>query len=464
MLEQTPVHAHVNSAIIRPTEGPTARVTAGVRRNQSVVPELFPERALSVTRSHRETEGQPLAIRRARMLHRVLDEHPVLIQEGELIVGMKARRPRGSPVFPEINMSWVERDLDRLATRSDTPFFVSDDTKRLLREEVFPYWRGRQVYDRLMEAVPGEQWRLDERGVVYHYFRSRTIGHFNADYGKVIAHGIGGIRADVERQLASATAGNGGDAASRDLLQSIAIACDAVITFAHRHAAEARRLAAIEVDRDRCAELLKIAAICERVPEHPATTFHEALQSFWFVHLALNLETSGHAFGPGRFDQYLYPLYRHGIESGELSHEQAQELLDLMWVKFDEITLAKDAGESQTSSSYPDFQNLNIGGLTREGHDATNELSFMCLTALDHTKLPQPGLSAQVSSKTMPAFLLRCCDLLRQGMGMPVMFNADVLVLGMVNRGKTLQDARASSLNGCVAGYCDGKDRIASSV
>ena len=416
-----------------------------------------------------ETEGQMLAIRRARMLQRILEEHPIVIQEGELIVGMKARTPRGSPVFPEINMAWVERDLDRLATRKETPFFVSDETKRVLREEVFPYWRGRQVYDRILEAVPAELWRADDRGVLYHYFRSRTIGHFNAAYDKVLNRGIRAVRADVERVRASLrdedapSAAAGLQAGRRQFLDSVVIACDAVVAFARRHAAEARRLASIEENAERRKELLAIADICERVPESPAATFHEALQSFWFTHLVLNLETSAHAFGPGRFDQYLYPFYRHDIESGRLTQDGAQELLDLLWVKFDEITLAKDAGESQTSSSYPDFQNLNIGGLTREGHDATNELSFMCLTALDHTKLPQPGLSAQISSKTMPAFLLRCCELLRQGMGMPVMFNSDVLVLGMVNRGKTLEDARASSLNGCVAGFCDGKDRMASS-
>jgi formate C-acetyltransferase len=448
---------------MHPEVGCSARVRRGVERNQSTPPELFAERALSVTRGHRETEGQPLAIRRARMLQRVLEEHPIVIQDGELIVGMKARKPRASPVYPEINAAWVERDLDRLATRKDTPFFVSDETRRLLRDEVFPYWRGRQVYDRILEAVPAEQWRADERGVLYHYFRSRTIGHFNAAYDKILARGVRGVRADVERVLASLRADDALYQPRTRFLESVAIACDAVVAFAGRHAEEARRLAAVEPDARRRGELNAVARICARVPEHPAETFHEALQSFWFTHLVLNLETSGHAFGPGRFDQYLYPFYRHSVGNGDLTEDEAQELLDLLWVKFDEITLAKDAGESQTSSSYPDFQNLNIGGLTRQGHDATNELSFMCLTALDHTKLPQPGLSAQISSKTMPAFLLRCCELLRQGMGMPVMFNSDVLVLGMVSRGKTLEDARASSLNGCVACYCDGKDRMASS-
>ncbi len=457
-----PYQPELDSAQTPDAAGPSARVRLGIRRNQLARPEVRPERAVSVTRSYRETEGQPLFTRRGRMLLRIAAEHPVVIQEGELIVGMKALTPRGSPVFPEISCDWVERDIERLATRTNTPFWVSPETKRILRAEVFPYWKGRQVSDRIMEAVPAEIWQADARGVIYNYFRSRTIGHINAGYEKVLAKGMHGITAEVEQSLARPDIGGCDGESKRLFLESVVMACKAAITLAGRHAAEARRLAAGQADPARRVELEQIARVLERVPAEPAATFQEALQSFWITHLMLNLETDGHAFGPGRFDQVLYPYYRRSIDSGEITPGQAQELLDLMWVKFDEITLAKDSGESQTSSSYPEFQNLNIGGLTRQGQDAVNELSFMCLEALEHTRLPQPGLSAQIASLTAPAFLLRCCEVLRLGTGMPAMFNADAMVLGMVNRGKTLADARASSLNGCVATFCDGRDRMAS--
>jgi len=446
-----------------PATGPSDRVRLGIERNRNTRPEVHPFRAVAVTRSYQETEGEPIAIRRGQMLYRVLAEQPVTIQQDELIVGMKTLTPRGSPVYPEINCAWIERDLDRLATRRDTPFYVSDATKRILREEVFPYWRNRQIADRINAVVPPDIWRADERGVIYNYFRSRTIGHFQAAYDKVLAKGLEGIIADVERSRERLDARGANDAGRRQFLESVALACRGAILFAGRYAEEVRRLAGMEADPVRRAELEQIAATLEQVPARPARSFREALQSFWITHLVLNLETSGHAFGPGRFDQYLYPFYRQSIDSGEITPEQAQELLDCLWVKFDEITLAKDSGESQTSSSYPDFQNLNIGGLTRGGRDAVNELSFMCLDALEHTRLPQPGLSAQIASVTQPKFLLRCCEVLRLGTGMPAMFNSDVMVLGMVNRGKTLSDARASSLNGCVAAFCDGKDRMASS-
>jgi formate C-acetyltransferase len=442
--------------------GSTERVMLGVKRNQTALPELFPHRALSATHSYQETEGQPLSLRRARMLERILRDHPILIQPGELIVGIKTLKPRGSPVFPEINCGWVERDLDTMATRSNTPFFVSDETKRILRREVFPYWRGRQINDRIMEAVPPEIWHAESRGVIYNYFTSRTIGHFAADYAKVLNKGMRGILADIQVVLSRLNFEDPRYIHKRQYLESLALVCAAAVDFAGRHSSELHRLAKKEKDPQRRGELETMASVCGWVPENPARSFWEALQSFWFTHLILNLETPAHSISPGRFDQYLYPFLRRSLDSEELDERGAQELLDLLWVKFDEITLAKNSGESDTSSSYPDFQQLNIGGLTPDGLDATNELSYMSLTALEHTKVPQPQLSAQVSTKTPPKFLMRCCEVLKHGMGMPAMFNSDLIVLGMVNRGKTLSDARRGSINGCVSPYCDGKDRAGS--
>ena len=442
---------------------PTERVMLGIKRNQSVTHELFPFRAVAATKSYQETEGQPIVIRRAKMLEKILREQPVHIQEGEFIVGMKTLKPCGSPVFPEINCSWLERDLDLISTRNNTPFFVSEETKEILRKEVFPYWKGRQIYDRILESVPEEIWRADSRGVIYNYFTSRTIGHITVSYSKVLNKGMKGIKTDIQEALSMLRSQDPEYTHKKQFLEAVSSVCDAVVMFAGRYANEALRLASAEKDQRRKEELKRIAQICKKVPADPAQTFHEALQSFWFTQLVLNLETNGHAISPGRFDQYMYPFYCHSIESGELTEDEAQELLDLLWVKLDEITIAKDSGESDTSSSYPEFQNLNIGGLTPDGQDATNELSYMCLTALEHVKLPQPLLSAQISTKTPHPFLIRCCELLKYGMGLPALFNSDTIVLGMVKRGKTLEDARSGSVNGCVSPNCDGKDRMASS-
>lgn len=442
---------------------PTKRVMLGVKRNKETTAELFPFRGIAVTRSYQETEGQPMVTRRAKMLEMILGQQPVRIQEGELIVGIKTLKPHGSPVFPEINCAWLEQDIDTISTRSNTPFHVSDETKRVLREEVFPYWRGRQIYNRIMEAVPQVILEADSRGVLYNYFASRTIGHITVGYAKVLNKGMNGIKADIQDALFRLHFEDPAYIHKRQFLEAVSRSCDAAIMFAGRYAAEARRLASLEQGSERKTELMKIADICERIPANPAQTFQESLQSFWLTQLILNLETNAHAISPGRFDQYLYPFYRYSVDSGEITEEEAQELLDLLWVKLDEITIAKDAGESDTSSSYAEFQNLNIGGLTPDDRDATNELSFMCLKALEHVKLPQPQLSAQISTKTPHKFLLRCCEVLKYGMGLPAIFNSDTIVLGMVNRGKTLEDARSGSVNGCVSPNCDGKDRMASS-
>ena len=347
--------AFIPDSLVHPAAGPTPRVLAGMRRNTTATPELFAERAVAATRSFRETEGQPLPIRRALMIQRILEEHPVVVRDGEAIVGSKTWKPRGSPVFPEINCAWVERDLDRLAARKDTPFFVSDETKAVLRQEVFPYWRGRQVVDRLMEAVPPTMWRADDRGVLYHYFRSRTVGHINPGYAKVLTRGIRGIREDLERSRGCLAAAGTLSDGQRHFLDSVGIVLDAVVAFAHRHAVALLELARTEPDAGRRAELEGMAAVCARVPEHPAASFREALQSFWFTHLVMNLETDGHAFGPGRFDQYFYPCYLASVERGEVTAETAQELLDLLWVKFDEITLAKDCGRVANQQLVPRF-------------------------------------------------------------------------------------------------------------
>jgi len=443
--------------------GSTPRVRRCIARNAGVTPELFPFRALAATRSHRSHETDPLVIRRAKMFRDILKYQPVVIREGEVIVGMKTPKPHGSPVFPEINCDWLERDIDLLPTRTNTPFAVSPETRKALVEEVFPYWKNRQVYSQIAAAVPESILRADARGAIYNYFASRTIGHITVAYDKVLTRGITGIQEEVKTAAARLKKGTAGVENKRLFYEAIRISLEAIAAFAHRYANEAATLANSEKDASRKAELLTIAEVCRRVPQNPARNFHEALQSFYFTQLALNLETNGHAISPGRFDQYIYPFYRKSITAGEMAPNTAQELMDLLWIKLDEITLAKDSGESDTSCSYPEFQNLNIGGLTPEGHDAVNDVSYMCLTALEHVRLPQPQLSAQISSKTTPKFLLRCCELLGYGLGMPAMFNSDTMVLGMVNRGKTLKDARTGSINGCVSPNCGGLDRMASS-
>jgi pyruvate formate-lyase/glycerol dehydratase family glycyl radical enzyme len=219
----------------------------------------------------------------------------------------------------------------------------------------------------------------------------------------------------------------------------------------------------VESNPVRRAELEKISEICRWVPAHPARTFHEALQSFWFVHLILNLETNSYAIGPGRFDQYLYPYYQADVEAGRLSQDQAWELLACLWIKFNELTVVKEGGTAKASTTYADFQNLNLGGQTADGLDATNELSYLCLDVTGRLKLPQPQVSVLISEKTPDRFLLKACEVIRMGFGLPAVFNEDEKVQALLHKGKTLEDARLGGINGCVELNVQGKDNMASS-
>ena len=426
-------------------------------------PEVFAERAVLATEAYTQTEGLPILVRRAKMMWHILNEITVLIRDGELIVGCKTPAILGSPLYPEVASAWVEEELDTIALREEAPFYLSDETKETLRAEVFDYWRGKQVYNRIMEVLPAEIQQATDEGLFFHYYLNRSIGHITVDYERVLKKGFLGLKAEVEDELKKIDYEKRGCLKKIHLLQAMSLCCDAAIRFAERYAEEAERLAAAESDPDRCAELERIAEICRWVPAHPARTFQEALQSFWYVHLILNLETNSYAIGPGRFDQYMYPYYRADIDAGRLTRAQASELLACLWIKFNELTVVKEGGTAKASTTYNDFQNLNLGGQTNEGQDATNELSYLCVDVIGQLKLPQPQIAALISVKTPDQFLMKACEVIRMGFGLPAVFNDDEKVQALLHKGKTLEDARLGGINGCVELVAPGKDNMASS-
>jgi pyruvate formate-lyase/glycerol dehydratase family glycyl radical enzyme len=441
----------------------TPRVQKLLAAFHAARPEVFAERAILATRAYARTEGQPMLLRRAHVLREILEGVTVLIREGELIVGCKTPAILGSPLYPEVACDWVEKELDTIALRDEAPFHVSEETKAALRAEVFDYWRGKQVYNRIMEVLPPEVQRATDEGLFFHYYLNRTIGHITVDYERVLKKGFLGLKEEVRAQMRNLRWQEPGSLKKYYLLQAMDICCDAAIRFAERYAEVAERLAEMEPDPQRQDELRKIAQICRHVPAHPARTFWEALQSFWFVHLILNLETNSYAIGPGRFDQYFYPYYRADLEAGRLTREEAWELLACLWIKFNELTVVKEGGTAKASTTYNDFQNLNLGGQTADGRDATNDLSYLCLEVTGALKLPQPQVSVLISEKTPDQFLLKACEVIRLGFGMPAVFNDDEKVLALLHKGKTLEDARLGGINGCVELNVQGKDNMASS-
>ena len=426
-------------------------------------PEIHSERAVLVTRAYRETAEQPVAIRRAEALRNVLEGTPVVIRPGELIVGVKAPTILGSPLYPEIAADWLETELDTLPSRDEAPFHVSTETRRVLLDEVLPYWPGKQLHDRLLDILPVDTLRAVDEGLLFHYYLNRTIGHITVDHKRVLDKGFAGLKADIQDRLDRIDCHRRGCVRRLYLLEAMASCCDAAIAFAERYADEASRLARTEPDPQRREELEVIADTCRRVPAHPARGFREALQSFWFVHLILNLETNSYAIGPGRFDQYMFPYFVEDLESDRLDREQAWELVACLWIKLNELTVAKEGGTAKASTTYNDFQNLNLGGQTQAGLDATNDLSYLCLDVTGCLGLPQPQVSVLISRKTPQPFLLKACEVIREGFGMPAVFNDDEKVEALLDKGKTLDDARLGGINGCVELVVPGKDNMASS-
>ncbi len=426
-------------------------------------PEVFAERAVLVTRAYASSEGQPVLLRRAGALEEILKGTTVLIRPGELIVGCKTPAILGSPLYPEIASDWVEKELDTIALREESPFKVSAETKTVLRAEVFDYWRGKQVYNRIMDVLPKEVLRATEEGLFFHYFLNRSIGHITVDYERVLQKGFMGLKAQVEAEFDQVNSEDAGSLKKIHLMQAMIRCCDVANLFAQRYAQEAERLAEITNDPIRKAELAEIGEICRWVPAHPARTFQEALQSFYFVHLILNLETNSYAIGPGHFDQYLYPYYQADIESGKITREQAGELLACLWIKLNELTVVKEGGTAKASNTYNDFQNLNLAGQTADGCDATNDLSFLCLEVTSSLHLPQPQVSVLISSMTPDSFLARACEVVSLGFGMPAIFNEDEKTRSLLLKGKTLEDARRGGINGCVEVVVQGKDMMAAS-
>ena len=425
-------------------------------------PEIFAERGVLVTEAYRHAANDPIVLCRARAMDAILRQGSIRIRPDELIVGCKVMLSKGSPVYPEFNVKWLEDELETLANRKETPFEVSDETKKIIREQIIPFWKGRTVYDHIVKTAPKKSLSAADEGLFFHYYMDRSIGHISVNYEKVLKLGLSGIKLEIEAQQVRLNKDQIDFSEKKSFYDALMITADAAIAFSHRYAELATELAQQCDDPVRRKELEEISRICHHVPEQPARNFHEALQSFWFIHLILNLESNSYAISPGRFCQYIFPYYQEGLEKGELDVSKAQELINCLWIKFNEMTVVKAGATAKASNTYVDFQNLNIGGLMADGRDGTNAVSYFCLNALETLKLPQPQLSCMISSKTDKSFLMRACEVIRQGTGMPAMFNDDVKTISLLSSGKTLEDARKGGVNGCVEVNAQGCDNMAS--
>ena len=426
---------------------PTARIQALRDAIYDATPTVEADRAELVTASYKETEGLPVILRRAKAVEKILTEIPIAIRDHELIAGSLTVSIHGCQIYPEYSFDWVEKEFDTMATRMADPFEIPKDTAKRLHD-AFLYWPGKTTSDLATSYMSKSCLDAQANGVFTvgnYYFNG--VGHVCVDYGKVLREGFGGIIREAEAQKAKLSGASPEDMKKRDFYDAVIIAYKAAITYAHRYADLCEQLASREGDQTRQAELLKMAANCRRVPEQPATTWWEALQSFWFVQLILQIESSGHSISPGRFDQYMYP-YLEGDKN--ISRDFAQELLDNIWIKFNDLNKTRDAVSDQAFAGYAIFQNIQCGGQDEDGVDATNPLSYMMIDAAAHVAMAAPSFSIRYSNRTPDEFLYRACELVRLGLGYPAMYNDEVIIPAMMNRGIPLKDARSYCIIGCV--------------
>ncbi|MDQ0150546.1 glycyl radical protein [Eubacterium multiforme] len=429
---------------------PTERIKKLKAQILNASPCVETERAILITESFKETEEEPAIVRRGLALKKMLENLPVIIRDDELIVGSLTKEPRSSQVFPEFSNKWLEDELDKLDKRTGDAFQISEESKKKL-QEVFEYWDGKttnELATSYMSKETIDAMNSDVFTVGNYYFNG--VGHISVDYGLVLKVGFSGIIEKAIKKMEESDEADPNYIKKRNFLESVIVSCKAAIKFAERYAKKAKELAEKTEDKNRKKELEKIAAICERVPKNGATSFYEACQSFWFVHAIINIESNGHSISPTRFDQYMYPYYIKDIENGKITKDFAQELIECIWIKLNDINKVRDEISTKFFGGYPLYQNLIVGGQDKGGKDATNELSYMALKASAHVRLPQPSLSVRIWNKTPEEFLLRCCEVTREGLGIPAYYNDEVIIPALVSRGVTLEDARDYGIIGCV--------------
>ena len=421
------------------------------------MPEIESARAVLLTESYRQTEGMPTVLRRAHAFAHILDNIPIIIRDDELIVGSSTLAPRSCQTFPEFSFEWLESEFDTVATRSADPFYISEESKQQLRE-VHKYWKGKTTSELATSYMTPETLLAIEHNIFTpgNYFYN-GVGHVTVQYEKVLRIGYRGIIAEAEAELDRCKVSDADYCKRSSFLQAVIISCKAVIRYAKRYAKLAADMAARCNNQVRVQELLKISENCSRVPENGASSFYEACQSFWFVQQLIQMESSGHSISPGRFDQYMYPYYKADRDSGAVTREFAQELMDCIWIKLNDLNKCRDAASAEGFAGYSLFQNLIAGGQDKEGRDVTNDLSFMCLQASMHVMLPQPSLSIRVWNGTPHDFMIKAAELTRTGIGLPAYYNDEVIIPALINRGLTLADAREYNIIGCVEPQKAGK-------
>lgn len=446
--------AYINDEPFDVPDGPTRRHKLLKMNYLRQKPSITIHRARIITQIDKENPGLPRILLRARAFRRCCETAPLVIQDNELIVGAPNGAPRAGAFSPDISWRWLRDELDTIGERPQDPFYVSEEDKKILREEIFPYWQGKSV-DEYCEAQYREAglWELSGESFVsdcsYHALNGG--GDSNPGYDVILMKkGMLDIRNEAREHLEKLDYANPDDLDKIYFYKSVIETTEGVMIYARRLSEYAASLAARETDPQRRAELERIAQVNARVPAHAPQTFHEAIQAVWTVESLLVVEENQTGMSIGRVDQYMYPFYKADLEAGRLTPCQAFDLAGCMLIKMSEMMWITSEGSSKFFAGYQPFVNMCVGGLTREGNDATNELTYLLMDAVRHVKIYQPSLATRVHNKSPREYLEKIVDVVRAGMGFPAVHFDDTHIKMMLAKGVSIEDARDYCLMGCV--------------
>ena len=431
-------------------------------RKQSVdtQPFITIERAKLITEGYKKYEGSvEIPVLRALAFKHYMENRTLCINDGELIVGEKGDSPQSTPTYPELCCHTME-DLDIMDKREIISFKVSDEVKKIHEEEIIPFWKNRQIRQKIVNSMEKEWLDCYEAGIFTEFMEQRAPGHTVCG-GSIYKKGFLDFKNEIEEEISKLDFINDSNAYDKKAqLEGMSIACDAIISYGKRYAEYARELASKENDEKKKNDLLLIAKNCDIVPANKPETFHQAVQMYWFVHVGVTTELNiWDAFSPGRFDQHLNPFYEKDVDDNILNREKAKEILECLWVKFNNQPAPPKVGVTlKESGTYTDFANINTGGITEYGKDGVNDVSYIILDVMDEMKLLQPSSNVQISRKTPSKFLKRACEISRKGWGQPAFYNTEAIMQELLEAGKTIEDARCGGTSGCVETGCYGKE------
>lgn len=400
------------------------------------------EQARIITRTYKANEGKPRILQRALALRAALEEMEIRVEPGELIVGNRTAGVRAGVVFPESGSTWVDREFETLPDRPQDKFQVHEEDIREFREEIKPYWEGKSLEDVLHARYGREISEISKVAKINQ--TDHAQGHICPDCARWLKLGPCGLRRQAEERAGQA------EGAEKDFYEAVAIVMEGAAAFMERYAALLRHMADEEADAAKKAELQAVAANCAAIAGRPPESFHEAVQSLWFLFVILQMESNASSFSPGRLDEILIPFYKKDMESGSLTEAAALEIMECLWLKFNQIVYMRNAHSAKFFAGFPIGFNIAIGGQDAEGGDYANEVSFLCLKAQEHLGLPQPNLSVRLHEHTGDRLLKEAIRVVSLGSGMPQFFNDKAIIPALMELGIEKADARDYAIVGCV--------------